>query len=399
MRITLIAPFALHPKGTTRWRVLPLARALAAQGHAVRVVIPPYDWPAHSGLAWRDRGVDLVNAALPARLGAAGQLLLAARLAALALDWQPEVVHIFKPKGPGGLAALWLLELGSRSGVSSRPRLPVVVDADDYEAGWNDVLNYPALWGRFFVWQERTLLRRAAAVTAASQWLASYAAGLGQSRVSYLPNGVGFSRSQDAIRLPSIRPPTGQQAMRQALLYSRFVEHSPAEVWQVWRRVLDAEPDTRLLVAGQGARGEERELARLAVRSGAGPTVQVLGWLPADSRPGLLAAVDAALLPVRDTPLNRAKSPMRLLDLLAAGVPVATQRVGEYGQLVTDGVTGLVAEPGDGKGLAAGLVSLLRQPDLRDRLGRAAAEDMWLNHAWSHRAVRAGAVYRRALAG
>ena len=95
MRITLIAPFALHPKGTTRWRVLPLARALAAQGHAVRVVIPPYDWPAHSGLAWRDRGVDLVNAALPARLGAAGQLLLVFRQAAPLLGLRrPALGHL-----------------------------------------------------------------------------------------------------------------------------------------------------------------------------------------------------------------------------------------------------------------------------------------------------------------
>ncbi len=72
MRIALIAPFAIHPKGTTRWRVLPLARALAAQGHAVRVVIPPYDWPAHGGVIWQDGGVQVVNVPVPARLRLAG---------------------------------------------------------------------------------------------------------------------------------------------------------------------------------------------------------------------------------------------------------------------------------------------------------------------------------------
>jgi glycosyltransferase involved in cell wall biosynthesis len=398
LRVTLIAPFAIHPKGTTRWRVLPLARALAARGCAVRVVIPPYDWPMHSGLSWREHEVQVVNAAVPAGQGPGGQLRLAARLVELALAGQPDVVHVFKPKGPGGLAALWLLELGARGGAAlARPAAPVVIDTDDYEAGWNDVLGYPALWGRFFAWQERVLLRRAAAVTAASRWLEGLATALGQRRCVYLPNGAEFSRSQETIRDQDISPSTGQQAMRPVLLYSRFVEHSPAEVWRVWQRVLDAEPGARLLIAGQGRRGEEQELARLAERAGVGPSVRLVGWLPAASRPGLFAAVDAALLPVRDTPLNRAKSPMRLLDLLAAGVPVATQRVGEYGQFVVDGVTGLLAQPGDEGGLAAHLLSLLRKPDLRGRLGRAAAESVQVNHTWPHRAARVDEVYRRAL--
>ena len=72
MRIALIAPFAIHPKGTTRWRVLPLARALAEQGHAVRVVIPPYDWLAHGGMTWQDGGVQMLNVAVPAQLSLVG---------------------------------------------------------------------------------------------------------------------------------------------------------------------------------------------------------------------------------------------------------------------------------------------------------------------------------------
>ena len=66
MRILFLAPFAAGgPKGTTRWRVLPLARALAAQGHTVRVLIPPYDCPRQSGLSWLDQGVQVDNLDLP----------------------------------------------------------------------------------------------------------------------------------------------------------------------------------------------------------------------------------------------------------------------------------------------------------------------------------------------
>lgn len=372
MRIALIAPFAIHPKGTTRWRVLPLARALAAQGHAVRVVIPPYDWPAHSGQIWQDGGVQVVNVPVPARLTPAGHAALAGRLAQAALAWQPDVVHCFKPKGYSGLAA-WALLAGS---------VPVVIDADDYESGWNQVLGYPQHWARFFRWQERNLLRRAPAVSAASRWLVDFAASLGQQRIFYLPNGSEFSHSQDTTCDHPNSSAGDNKTRLRVLLYTRFVEHSARDVWQVWRQVLASEPGARLLIAGQGRAGEESLLAQMAAEAGAGPSVQALGGLPASARPGLFAAVDAAMLPVQDTPLNHAKSPMRLVDLLAAGVPVATQRVGEYGAMVVHGVSGLLAQPGDVAGLAANVVTLLRDGDLRQRLGQAAREDAHRRFAW-----------------
>ena len=65
LRVAMLAPFAIHgPKGTARWRVMPLARALAARGHAVRVVVPPYDQPAAAGRCWIDGGVEVVNVPL-----------------------------------------------------------------------------------------------------------------------------------------------------------------------------------------------------------------------------------------------------------------------------------------------------------------------------------------------
>jgi glycosyltransferase involved in cell wall biosynthesis len=397
VRIALIAPFAIHPKGSTRWRVLPLARALAEQGHAVRVVIPPYDWPAHSGQIWQDGSVQVVNVSVSTRLTLAGHGALAGRLVQAALAWQPDVVHCFKPKGHSGLAALVLLAWGRRGGVTPPLRLahvPVVVDVDDYEAGWNHVLGYPAHWARFFQWQERTLLRRAHAVTAASQWLAAFATSLGQQCVFLLPNGVVFSRSQDAILRNETWLAESDRDRLRVLLYTRFVEHSAQDVWQVWRQVFAAEPDARLLIAGQGRVGEEHLLAQMAAEAGAGRSLQALGWLPACARPGLFAAVDAAVLPVQDTLLSRAKSPMRLLDLLAAGVPVATQRVGEYGAIVVDGASGLVTAPGDPAALAHSVLALLRDPALRRRLGHAAREDVNGRFSWPALAETALAAYR-----
>ena len=394
MRILFLAPFAAGgPKGTTRWRLLPLARALAAQGHTVRVLIPPYDCPRQSGSNWRDQGVQVDNLDLPPLHGSLSQLALARKMAQVAFTWQPDVVHCFKPKGPAGLAA-WMLD--------RKPgwRVPLVMDADDWEIGWNPVAGYPLLWRRFFRWQEHWGLRWADAVTAASRWLVSYAsgwrndesqvAGSHDRSVHYLPNGV------DPV---SVAPTPKQMGKRPVVLaYTRFIEHTPEQLVSVWQWVLEHEPRARLIVAGPGPGAEASRLFNAAKTAGVSHSILMTGWVPSTSRAGLFAATDVALLPVSDTPLNRAKSPMRLLDLLAAGVPVVTQDVGEYGCLVSDGLTGLVTEPGSEEALAAAVVRLLRDPLLRERLGQAAAAVMQIEYSWPRLAQRALTAYQVALA-
>lgn len=368
MRIAMVAPFGIYPKGTTRWRVLPLARALAVQGHLVRVAIPSFDWPQHGGRCWTDHGVDVTCVDGSLRPRALGYGKIPRHLVRAVLAWQPDVVHCFKPKAFSGLAATLLALL--------QPDLPVVVDTDDWEAGWNDHAGYPRLLQRFFAWQEQSGLCRAQAVTAASHWLRGFAIRQRQDSraVFYLPNGAEATGPE---RLPA-QPGRGKTA----LLYTRFVEHTPDHVWDVWRKVGDGNSEARLLVAGKGRAGEEHGLAELARRRGVAKSVQLLGWVPAPTRPGLFSACDVAFLPVADTPLARAKSPMRLVDLLAAGIPTATQAVGEYATYVRDGDSGLLAAPGDTDALADAVLRLLQDYRLRHRIGQGAMlrirnEFMW----------------------
>lgn len=387
MRIAFLAPFALYPKGTTRWRILPLAQALAAAGHIVRVVIPPYDWPAHSGRRWFWQGVEVVHVAVPAGPLALQAPVLAARVCQAALAWGPDIVHACKPVGVSGLAAAALL---------AHPAAPpVVVDADDWEAGWAAVQRRSPAWQLLVRWQEPHLLRRAPVVTVASRWLQQWAL---QQR------GARFAAGTDpgVFYLPNAAPPGSSAvwqprpgAARRVLLYTRFVEHSPAQVWAVWRAVLAARPAAELWVAGRGLHGEETALLALARSAGCRATLRLLGWVPAVSRHGLFAAVDAAMLPVADTPLNRAKSPVRLADLLAAGVPVATQAVGEYAT-VQDGVSGLLAPPGNDSALAAAIVRLLDEPALGAALARGAVATMQTQCNWEELAQVALGAYHLA---
>ncbi|MCX7669114.1 MAG: glycosyltransferase, partial [Anaerolineae bacterium] len=297
MRIALVAPFGLRAKGTTRARVLPLGRQLAGMGHRVAVFIPPYDSPEDAGRRWNDAGVEVIHCALarPHAGGAGAHLVLAWRLLRAVRAWQPDLVHVFKPKGPSGLvgAALWL-----RPSRAHRPGL--VVDSDDWEGpgGWNDDprTGYTPLQRRFFACQERFGLSHADAWTVTSACLRQRVIGFGAApdRVFVLHNGIDVARwtlpAGPAGETVSSAPPT-------AILYTRFAGVRPADVRSIWRRIRDALPAARLLVVGRGIAGEERNLADL-------PGVTVVGWVEPEALPAHLAAAQVALVPVSYTHLT-----------------------------------------------------------------------------------------------
>jgi glycosyltransferase involved in cell wall biosynthesis len=64
--------------------------------------------------------------------------------------------------------------------------------------------------------------------------------------------------------------------------------------------------------------------------------------------------------------------PVVLMEAMACGLPVVASRLSGIPELVEDGVSGLLVEPGDVEGLAAAITRLAGDRALRERLGRAA---------------------------
>ena len=198
MRIAVIGPFGLRPKGTMSVRALPLARALVARGHAVRMILPPWDWPQDAGCKMQDAGVEIENIELPAGVPGLFHLNTTRRLVQRALDFQPDVIHCFKPKAYAGLAAWWVWQL-KRMG---RVKACLIIDTDDWEGagGWNDLNSYSWAQRQMFAWQEQWGLTHNDGVTVASKALQSivYSLGVKPDRVCYVPNGC--RETQTALR-------------------------------------------------------------------------------------------------------------------------------------------------------------------------------------------------------
>jgi glycosyltransferase involved in cell wall biosynthesis len=82
-----------------------------------------------------------------------------------------------------------------------------------------------------------------------------------------------------------------------------------------------------------------------------------------------LAGMDAFVLPS-----SNEGTPASAIEALAAGRPVVATRVGGLPDVVREGESGFLVEPGDVDALADRLAELARDPKLRERMGAAGRE-------------------------
>ncbi len=119
-----------------------------------------------------------------------------------------------------------------------------------------------------------------------------------------------------------------------------------------------------LTVVGQGP--EEPGLRTLA--GDLGVPVRWQGFIDQPALPHLYAQADVFAFPTLLDPFG-----IVLLEAAASGLPlIASPHGGATGDLVRDGVNGFVIEPRDTAAMAARIVQVATEPELRARMGHAA---------------------------
>lgn len=88
--------------------------------------------------------------------------------------------------------------------------------------------------------------------------------------------------------------------------------------------------------------------------------------------------------------------PMTLLEAMAAGLPVVATRVGGVPDIVDDGRTGILVNPGDEGSLARALGTLAADENLRHSLGRAGRQRS-LGYSWESILPQVKRVYEEAV--
>ena len=120
--------------------------------------------------------------------------------------------------------------------------------------------------------------------------------------------------------------------------------------------------------------GQARDEVRAALAP-LGDRVAYAGALAEPQIAARLAAADLFVWPA----INEAFG-MALLEAQASGLPVVAGASGGVGDIVADGVTGLLAPPGDDAAFAAALRSLIAGPAQRAAMGEAARDKVRREH-------------------
>jgi glycosyltransferase involved in cell wall biosynthesis len=329
-----------------------VAQFLHDRGHRVEVVTT-----AQAGPAARDYPVHWASRGLP-------KGVLHARCALLVRERarRADVVYttgMFGRSAAGASAARrpYVVKLTADPAFErARRRGEVGGTVDDFQRGGG------GLRGRAYRVARDLELRGAAHVFCPSEWLRTLALtwGLKPERVSVLPNPV--PRLPEQAPRDELKRRFGMNGATLAFAGRLTAQKSLA----VTLEALAGTEGVSLVIAGEGS--EREALERRSLELGLGARVRFLGPQPRESVLELFRAADATVLSS-----SWENFPHSVVEALAVGTPVLATTAGGVGEVVTDGVNGLLVPPGDASALAAAVRRFFAEPELRERLRAAAA--------------------------
>jgi glycosyltransferase involved in cell wall biosynthesis len=141
----------------------------------------------------------------------------------------------------------------------------------------------------------------------------------------------------------------------------------------------------RLLVVGEGPQGE-------ALRRAAPAPVEFTGPVSPEEVPAILSRARALVVPS----LWYEAAPRGILEAYASGVPVVASRIGALPEVVEEGITGVLAEPGSPESWKKALGRLADDQESR-RLGEGAFRAWTARYTPEHGIGDLEAAYREAL--
>lgn len=110
--------------------------------------------------------------------------------------------------------------------------------------------------------------------------------------------------------------------------------------------------------------------------------VDELDWADSASVPRAIQhyQFDIGVMPVSDTPFNRAKCALKAIEYMACGVPTVASRAGETTYLIEDGVNGCLADATEEWIRALG--ALLSDVALRGKMGKKAQQTIAVRYSY-----------------
>jgi glycosyltransferase involved in cell wall biosynthesis len=292
--------------------------------------------------------------AMPLPLYPELKLALPRPAVAEALDrFQPDLVHVVNP-AVLGLGGIWLAKTKAYPLVASyHTHLPKYLE--HYGMGMLE----PLLWELLKAAHNQARLNLCTS-TAMVQELSEK----GIQHTDLWQRGVDTELFQPSLRSEAMRARllNGQSDTGKLLLYIGRLS-AEKQIERI-RPVLDAMPDARLALVGDGPYRQQLE------KIFAGTPTHFVGYLAGQDLAAAYASGDAFLFPSSTETLG-----LVLLEAMAAGCPVVGANRGGIPDIVSDGVNGCLYEPNQAGSLTAAVERLLGDASQRAQLRQNAREE------------------------
>lgn len=232
----------------------------------------------------------------------------------------------------------------------------------------------------------------AALLVAVSQPVARYLRDQPTRRAPVLivPNGIDPTR----FAIPAFSIGRGHRPFTMGFLGTLKPWHGLDALVDAFAAMRRIDSTARLLVVGDGP--ERSSLTADLERRGLRDAATITGAVRPEDVARHLAAMDVALAPY---PANGDAyfSPLKVVEYLAAGVPVVASRTGQLPELVRHGETGLLVAPGDARAMAAACNRLRLDRSLALAMAREGRREALASRTWDAAVRRILAVARHPL--
>lgn len=326
-----------------------------------------YRTPEHSGFFW-----NAIRRRRPFLREWSVVRLLQRRISEI-LSKQPfDLVHAHSPALCGLAAAR----------AAQTHRLPFVYEIRSF---WEDGVDQSAKSLRYRLARglETSVVKRADAIVGiAGPILRDIASrGIPESRLFHVPNGVDSARFIPRSRDAALTAQLGVSGVPTIGFIGTFFPWEGVS-WLVHAAAALHSKGVpfKMLLVGDGA---DADAVRTAIQeANAGNFVSYLGRVPHDDIERYYSVMDILVYPRRRLRITEAVTPLKPLEAMALGKAILGSNVGGIRELVDDGKTAVLFEPGDIEDFCRAATRLLGDPSLRDELGRQAREIVCKEKDW-----------------
>ena len=161
--------------------------------------------------------------------------------------------------------------------------------------------------------------------------------------------------------------------------------------------VLQRRPDAKLVLVGDGQTRPSVE--RMLQKNGLRQAVILTGAIAHTDVPEMLSIAAVAVVPSAPVPASRGGTgtPLKLFEYMAAGKAIVATALNQAAEVIQDGHNGLLVEAGDVNGFAEAMLTLLNNPNERDRLGQNARRQAVEQYSWEQYTRRLEEIYLNVL--